>query len=85
MHRRMMELVAFHQKLSSRSVHFDLVLDSTKSLNELTMFAENLGSIPPNTALMVIDDGKNKFNIRLSSSLEKNATISIKRKKQAGK
>jgi hypothetical protein len=79
------QLVAFHQKLSSRSVHFDLVLDSAKSINELTMFAENLGSIPPNTALMVIDDGKNKFNIRLSSSLEKNATIRIKRKKTPGK
>jgi hypothetical protein len=74
------ELVAFHQKLSTRSIHFDIVLDSTKSINELSMFAENLGSIPPNTALMVIDDGKKRHHIRLTSNLEKNATIKIRRK-----
>ena len=51
------QLLAFHQILSTRAVHFDIVLDSTKNINEMTMFADNLGSIPPNTALMVIDDG----------------------------
>ena len=75
------ELLAFSQRLSERSIHFNLRLDSLKSVNELSMFADNLGSISPNTALMVIDDGINHFNIRLSSSLEKNATIRIKRKK----
>ncbi|HEY6503904.1 MAG TPA: hypothetical protein VIZ28_08020 [Chitinophagaceae bacterium] len=75
------ELLAFSQKLSERSVHFNLVLDSLKSINELSMFADNLGAISPNTALMIIDDGKKRFNIRLSSSLEKNATVRIKRKK----
>ncbi|MBC7874821.1 MAG: hypothetical protein H7Y01_12540 [Ferruginibacter sp.] len=75
------KLTAFHQKLSTRPVHFDIVLDSLKKINELTMFAENLGSIPPNTALMLIYDGTNRYAIRLSSNLEKNATIRIKRKK----
>ncbi len=76
------KLMAFHQKLSTRSVHFDVVLDSLKKINELTMFAENLGSIPPNTALMIIHDGSKNYNIRLLSNLEKNATIKIKRKKE---
>jgi hypothetical protein len=49
--------------------------------NELTMFADNLGSIPPNTALMLIYDGKKRYEVRLSSSLEKNATVRIRRKK----
>ncbi|MBL7742805.1 MAG: hypothetical protein JNN00_04945 [Chitinophagaceae bacterium] len=79
------ELLAFSQKLSARSIHFNLSLDSLKQVNELSMFANNLGAIPPNTALMIIDDGKNKFNIRLSSNLEKNATIRIKRKKDGVK
>jgi len=74
-------LMAFNQKLSTRSVHFDIVLDSLKKINELTMFAENLGTIPPNTALMTIYDGVRRYDIRLSSNLEKNATIRIKRKK----
>ena len=79
------KLIAFHQMLSTKAVHFDLVLDSTKQFNELTMFADNLGSIPPNTALMVIDDGKKRYEARLSSNLEKNATVKIKRKKDTTK
>ncbi len=76
------KLIAFHQKLSTRSIHFEIVLDTLLQSNEVTMFAENLGSIPPNTALMIIDDGKNKYNVRMASSLDKNAILRIKRKPQ---
>lgn len=75
------QLLAFSQRLSTRSLHFDLTLDSTKEVNELSMFADNLGSIPPNTALMIVNDGVKRYDIRLSSSLEKSATIRIRRKK----
>lgn len=75
------QLMAFNRKLSTRAVHFDIVLDSAKQVNELSMFADNLGAIPPNTALMMISDGKNRFEVRLSSNLEKNGTIRIKKKK----
>jgi hypothetical protein len=77
------KLIAFHQLLSTRSVHFDIVLDLLQKTNELTMFADNLGSIPPNTALMLIDDGKKRYDIRLTSNLQKNATVKIKRKKDS--
>lgn len=76
------QLMAFSQKLSTRSLHFDLTLDTSKELNELSMFADNLGSIPPNTSLMIITDGEKKHEVRLSSSLEKNATVRLKRKKK---
>lgn len=75
------QLVMNNQKLTHKSIHMDVKLDTTKDINEISMFAENLGLIPPNTALMVISDGKKKYEIRVSSSLEKNATIRIKRKK----
>ncbi|MBL7762722.1 MAG: hypothetical protein JNL23_04780 [Chitinophagaceae bacterium] len=75
------QLLAFNRKISTRSIHFDLVLDNTKEENELSMFADNLGAIPPNTALMVVYDGKKRYEVRLSSNLEKNATIRFKRKK----
>ena len=75
------QLIAFNRILSTRSVHFDITLDSTKEINELTMFADNLGAIPPNTALMVVNDGKKRYEVRLTSNLEKNATIRFKKKK----
>jgi hypothetical protein len=74
------QLIAYHQKLSTSSIHFEIALDSFKKTNEIIMFAENLGAIAPNTALMIIDDGKNRFTIRMASNLDKNATIQIKRK-----
>jgi len=78
------KLIAFNRILSTRSVHFDIPLDPTKEVNEITMFADNLGSIPPNTALMIINDGKKRYELRLSSNLEKSATIKLKRKKISG-
>jgi hypothetical protein len=74
------QLLAFSQRLSTKAIHFDLVLDSTKEVNELAMFADNLGSIPPNTALMIVTDGNKQYEVRLSSNLEKTAMIRIRRK-----
>jgi hypothetical protein len=79
------KLIAFNRILTTRSVHFDIPLDSTREFNEITMFADNLGSIPPNTALMIVNDGKKRYEIRLTSNLEKNATIRIRKKKADNK
>ena len=76
-------LILNNQKLTHKSIKMKLGLDTSLAVNEISMFAENLGLIPPNTALIAIDDGKNRFEIRLSSSLEKNATLRIKRKKNS--
>jgi len=75
------QLILNNQKLTHKSIKIKLQLDPAKEHNEISMFAENLGLIPPNTALMLINDGKQKYEIRLSSSLEKTATIRIKRRK----
>jgi hypothetical protein len=76
------QLLAFSQRLSSRSIHFNLALDTSRAFNDLSMFADNLGSIPPNTALMIVTDGKKQHEIRLTSSLDKTAAIRIRKKKK---
>jgi N-acetylmuramoyl-L-alanine amidase len=53
-------------------INLDLVPGKT---NELVLYADNLGSIPPNTALMVITDGKNRYEVRLSADLKNNASV----------
>ncbi len=75
------KLITFNRKLSARAVHFMIGLDTTKEVNEISMFADNLGSIPPNTALMLVYDGKKRYEVRMSSSLQKNASVLIRRKK----
>jgi len=68
------------QELDTRAITLYVKLDTTKAVNEISMFAENLGKYPPNTALMVIFDGENRNEIYLSSSLTQNATVRIRRK-----
>jgi hypothetical protein len=75
------QLLATSLILSERSIHFNLILDTAKEVNELSMFADNLGSIPPNTALMIVTDSKKKYEVRLTSNFKTNATIRIKRRK----
>jgi hypothetical protein len=74
-------LILNNQKLTHKSLKISLLLNKALEANELSMFAENLGLIPPNTALLIVDDGKTKHQLRVSSNLEKSATIKIKRKK----
>jgi len=73
--------LVFNQELNDRGLNLYVTLDSTKEINEVTMFAENLGRIPPNTALMVITDGLNRYEVFMSSSLSQNSTVRLKRKK----
>lgn len=48
----------------------------------LILYAENLGSIPPNTGLLVIRDGKVNHEIRFSGDLKNNSAIILQRKKK---
>ncbi len=73
-------LVVVHQRLTERAFNVYVKLDPTKDVNEVTMFAENLGKYPPNTALMVMSDGENRFETYLSSDLKGNAVVRLKRK-----
>lgn len=68
------------QELTSRAFSVYLALDPSKEINEVSMFAENVGKYPPNTALMVLTDGINRHEVYLSSSLTQNATIRLIRK-----
>jgi hypothetical protein len=76
------QVVLTHKGLDARAFNLFLLLDTTKEINEISMYAENLGRIPPNTALMVLTDGKNRYEVFMSSSLTENATIQVKRKKR---
>ena len=48
---------------------------------QMIMYAENLGTIAPNTGLLIIQDGKDRYEIRFSGDLTKNAAIIFKRRK----
>lgn len=64
-------------RVSDKRIGFDIKLTDPAQPIEILMQAENLGSIPPNTALMIIECGKRRYEVRLTSSYEKHAVIVI--------
>ncbi|MEO7266255.1 MAG: hypothetical protein ABIW38_15165, partial [Ferruginibacter sp.] len=49
---------------------------------QLVMYAETLGSIPPNTGLLILNYDKQRREIRFSGDLNKNAAITLRRKEK---
>lgn len=70
--------VLLSQMLSNKPITLKLRLDT--SVNEISMFAENLGKIPPNTAVAIITAAGQRFELNLSSSLMTNATVRFRKK-----
>ena len=74
------KIITTHQLLSANPITFKIKVEAGNSRNELVMYAENLGSIPPNTALMVIYDGKKRYELNVSSSKNSNGVVTFKLK-----
>ena len=67
-------------KASSKTIYVGREMSDSISL---IMYAENLGSIPPNTGLLIIMDGEKRYEVRFSADLKTNAAIVLKRRKKA--
>jgi len=48
---------------------------------QLVLVAESMGTIPPNTGLLVIHDGDKSYQINFSADFQTNASIVLRRKK----
>jgi N-acetylmuramoyl-L-alanine amidase len=68
------KLVVDNKSLTVNGYVFNLDLVEGKT-NELVLYADNLGTIPPNTALMVITDGVARYEVRLAADLKNNASV----------
>lgn len=74
-------LIIAQQRLSTNAFRKKIYTGNLQDSIELIMYAENLGSIPPNTGLLVVRDGRDIYEIRFRGDLQKNAAIILKRKK----
>ena len=69
------------QMISAKATTIYIKLDPSKEFHDLAMFAENLGRIPPNTALMVVYDCDVPQEVFLTSNLQQNGSVRIRKKK----
>jgi hypothetical protein len=73
------QLVISNGRLSYSPLTFTIKCTKTNNRHELVIVAENLGDIPPNTALMVVKAGgtKERYEIFLASTEQRNAKVII--------
>jgi hypothetical protein len=70
------KIIISHQRLSSKPIEINVTLDENTSLHSIVLFAENLGSIPPNTALIIFTTPAGKrYELFSSATLQQNAEL----------
>lgn len=74
-------LVLHNKGLSEAPIVFPLKMDKDNEEHEVTMVAENLGRIPPNTSLMIVEAGDQRYKVFISSNEQKNAVVRFRYQK----
>lgn len=67
--------VVSNRMLKTQPISLTVKIDPLRPLQEVIMVGENLGSIPPNTALMIITAGTKRYQLYLTSDEQKNAMV----------
>lgn len=75
------KLVLSSKRLTASPLVVKFTIDEDDSDHELTMVAENLGRIPPNTSLMIVESGEQRFDVRITSTQQKNAVVRFRYQK----
>lgn len=72
------QLLAKNQQLGTNPINLVIPIDTT--VQEISMYAENLGFIPPNTAICIIMAGGKRYELLLTSTFIRNGTIRFRKK-----
>jgi hypothetical protein len=62
-------------RLSQKPISLSIRLNASEPHHEVIMVAENLGSIPPNTSIMIITTASSRYEVFISSTEQKNAKV----------
>jgi hypothetical protein len=69
------EMLLQHLKLTAQPKVLTIAIDKSLPVNKLVLFAENLGRLPPNTALMEVTVRGKTYDLFLSTDYKKNASV----------
>jgi hypothetical protein len=75
------KLIISHAMLTDRPLVVNLHLDDSNDYHELVLVAENEGEIPPNTSLMIVKAGDKEYEVRITSTEQKNAMVTFQYQK----
>ena len=74
-------LIRSRMRLSQKPISVTIEVNPSQPHHEVIMVAENLGSIPPNTSVMIINTASKRYEVLISSSEQKNAKVVFDLKK----
>jgi hypothetical protein len=75
------KMVVAHAMLTEWAIVVTLHLDESHPYHEVVMVADNEGEIPPNTSLMIVKAGDKEYEVRITSTEQKNAVVIFKYEK----
>jgi hypothetical protein len=70
-------LIVDSKELTEKPITVNITADSVNWHHEFIMVANNLGKIPPNTALMVVTTGSKRYEVNVVSNETRNAKLVI--------
>lgn len=71
------KLMVDRNRLSYKAIHVDFNFDDQSKEHEIILVANNLGDVPPNTALLVYKDPKQSEELFINTNFTKNAKLII--------
>jgi hypothetical protein len=74
--------IVSNKGLSTQPITVNVKLDETNPDHVLVMVAENMGRIPPNTSLMIVQDGDKRYEVSITSTEQKNAMVRFRYQKK---
>lgn len=67
--------VVTNRMLTAKPITVFVKVGLNRTMQEVIMVGENLGTIPPNTALMIVTAGEKRYQLYLESDEQKNAMV----------
>lgn len=69
------KVIISNQRLSTKPITTYVKVDLQNTFQEVEMIAQNLGKIPPNTALLIVTAGTKRYRLYLTSTETKSAKV----------
>lgn len=71
------KLLVSKKRLSYKAIHLEFSLSEIMNEHEIIIVAHNMGTVPPNTALLVLKDGITRQELFITSTNKTNAKIIV--------
>jgi len=75
------KVILSRQGLTAKAITKTIYATELGDSSQLVMYAENLGRIPPNSGLLVIQSGYERYQVRFSGDLQNSSAVILKRRR----